>query len=154
MKKKISLILAGILACTAMTTSAFATDVTETDNFDIFSTSDYIEIVYEDAQNRLSDSISPFASDHISAIVYAVNTGAYGASITMRGTYSGSVSLELLKKSGSSWTSYDTSSMSFTSKTIWNAVKVKSVTSGTYKVKAVITVNGSTYTRESSEYTI
>lgn len=98
--------------------------------------------------------ISPFASDEIVSSAYTITSSKFAADINFNAKYSGSVYIELQKKSGTSWVYADSASGTFSSTSYAYVSKSVSISSGTYRVKAVTTVNGNEYTRYSTEKSI
>lgn len=98
--------------------------------------------------------ITPFASDEIVSSAYTITSSKFAADINFNAKYSGSVYVELQKKSGTSWVYSDSTSGTFSSSVYAYVSKSASISSGTYRIKAVTTVNGNEYTRYSTEKSI
>lgn len=102
-----------------------------------------------------SIGITPFASSDISSVGYSITSSKYSANITFTGSKSGSVSMQLQRKSGTSWVNTDSTSWTFSSAFSTSGSKNFSITTkGTYRISLTITIGGVATSRQSGEFSI
>lgn len=98
--------------------------------------------------------VQPFASYQITSVSYGFSSSSFSADVDLSGKFTGSATLELQKKSGTSWVKQDSVTKSFSNASNVYLSKSRSSSSGTYRLVLTITIGGESTSRTSSEYTI
>jgi hypothetical protein len=94
------------------------------------------------------------ADENISSISYYFSSSGFGAIVYLKRFCSGSIYLELQKKSGSNWYYEDSVSRTFTNEAAPSISKTRSSGGGIYRLQITVTIGGISTVRTSGEFTI